>query len=207
MITFIIPSIGRETLSRTLQSLYSQTIANWKAIVVFDGIKNNLSTSITDERVTIYEIEKKGEDLNSAGNVRNYAIEKCDTEWVAFVDDDDTISNNYIELFNKELELCPELDTIIFRMNYLNNIIPPLSYKDIIKNHVGISFAMKKQIFDNGIIFIPSKVEDFLILDKIKNKNYKMCISPYICYFVRDKPIQSEDLFNENNRTYMNLNR
>lgn len=38
-ITFIIPSINRETLSRTIDSLFKQSNPNWKAIIIFDGVK------------------------------------------------------------------------------------------------------------------------------------------------------------------------
>lgn len=39
-ITFIIPTKGRRTLSRTLESLVNQTIPNWEAIVLLDGVTN-----------------------------------------------------------------------------------------------------------------------------------------------------------------------
>ena len=42
MITFIIPTIGRNTLTRTVISLLQQTNKNWKAIIIFDGIKSNI---------------------------------------------------------------------------------------------------------------------------------------------------------------------
>ena len=38
-ITFIIPTIGRDTLSNTIKSLEEQTNQNWNAIIIFDGIK------------------------------------------------------------------------------------------------------------------------------------------------------------------------
>ena len=38
-ITFIIPTIGRDTLLNSINSLFNQTIKEWKAIIIFDGIK------------------------------------------------------------------------------------------------------------------------------------------------------------------------
>ena len=35
-------------------------------------------------------------------------------------------------------------------------------------------------------IFVPSNNEDFQYLDKIRKNNYKMVISPYVTYLVRD---------------------
>jgi hypothetical protein len=52
-------------------------------------------------------------------------------------------------------------------------------------SYVGISFIMRKKIYDDGYIFTPSKFEDFVLLDKIRTGNYKMVISPYVKYYVR----------------------
>ena len=53
LITFIIPTIGRHTLSKTLDSLINQTNPNWKAIVIFDGITSTIQN--TDPRIRIIE--------------------------------------------------------------------------------------------------------------------------------------------------------
>ena len=87
MITFIIPSIGRDTLINSIQSIQNQTNENWKLIVIFDGVKSTLD--FQDDKIKVFEIEKTGECTNNAGNVRNYGMQYVDTEWIAFLDDDD----------------------------------------------------------------------------------------------------------------------
>ena len=42
LITFIIPSIGRPSLQRTINSLMDMKDPDWKAIIVFDGINPTL---------------------------------------------------------------------------------------------------------------------------------------------------------------------
>ena len=42
-ITFIIPTIGRETLEQSLDSLLTLKEINWNAVVLFDGVKNNIT--------------------------------------------------------------------------------------------------------------------------------------------------------------------
>ena len=66
MITFIIPTIGRQTLPRTIQSLKNLQNSNWKAIVIFDAILSRLEEFETKEeleeminRVAINIIKKK----------------------------------------------------------------------------------------------------------------------------------------------------
>jgi len=201
-ITFIIPTIGRKTLENSINSLLNQTITGWKAIVIFDGVSPTIN--INDNRIKIIQIEKLGLHINSAGNVRNYGISLANSKWIAFLDDDDIISFDYIETFYKELKIYPDLDVLIFRMKQNNRIIPKLSTDNFYICDVGISFIMNKDIYNNNLKFIPDGAEDFLYLNKIRNSNYKIIISPYVKYFVREKNI---NMFNDKgNRVLINYN-
>jgi len=65
-------------------------------------------------------------------------------------------------------------------------ILPTLDTYGLIGGEVGISFSVKKSIFDNGHIFYPSYKEDFDYLTGAIDKKYKLMISPYIKYFVHN---------------------
>ena len=116
-------------------------------------------------------------------------IEHVKTEWIGFLDDDDDLTNDYIDSFYKELTMNSDADVVIFRMRYSNGyILPELETDNFYVDHVGISFAIKKTIYDSSIHlhFVPSTNEDFQYLNKIRQNNYKMVISPYVTYLVRD---------------------
>ena len=203
MITFIIPTIGRSTLLATLSSLYAQTDGRWRAIIIFDGVPSSTVFSGDlldsgpeglDRRVQVLEIEKSGVHINSAGLVRNAGIRSCLTEWVGFVDDDDTLSSRYVETFYSEVESYPSTDVLLFRMyvekpSYLHPdsiILPELNTADFYWRKTGISFALRTSIFlDRGLWFEPSEEEDYLFLDGLRRRGIGMMISPYIRYFVR----------------------
>ena len=189
-ITFIIPTIGRESLQYSINSLLNQSILEWNAVIIFDGIKSTIVNN--DERIKIIETEKLGVNINSAGLIRNYAMSFVETEWIAFLDDDDIISDDYIEIFYKEIELYSETDLLIFRMNNEERIIPKLDTNNFYLCDVGISFIMKKEIYDNGLIFIQDGAEDFLYLDKIRKNRYKIMISPHTKYHVRTNIINND---------------
>lgn len=191
LITFIIPTIGRTSLQTAINSLYRQTIWDWKAIIIFDGIEPNIE--INDPRVKIITCEKSGtseiahghERNNGAGEVRNFGIRTCDTEWVAFLDDDDTLSYTYLEAFYNELANVYKPDLILFRMRHQEyGVLPKTNSVNIIQYESGISFALKRKIFNDGLWFNSSYAEDFDLLDRIKNAGYKIVMSPYVKYFV-----------------------
>ena len=200
-ITFIIPTIGRKTLKNTLISLQNQTIENWKAILIFDDCDININN--IDDRIKIVRCNKLGSNINNAGLVRNYGIELAHTKWIAFLDDDDVIDETYLEKFYEELELNNGFDVLIFRMNLCGRVIPSIYTDNFYINDVGISFVMKKEIFDNGIKFIPDAAEDFLLLNKIRKNNYKMIISPNVMYYVENSVHDSSII---GNRVFINYN-
>ena len=70
-ITFIIPSIGRNSLLNTINSLKNQNNNNWKAIIIFDGCKNILDENYINDQISFYEIEKTKCVINQTSDVRN----------------------------------------------------------------------------------------------------------------------------------------
>jgi glycosyltransferase involved in cell wall biosynthesis len=186
MITFIVPSIGRDTLGRTLQSLIQQTDPEWTCMVVMDGvdIPHDLPT---DERIKYMRIEKTGE-RNHGGRVRNAGMRaSTDSIWFAFVDDDDTVTSDYVEKLKKSIHQMPDVEVFIFRMMiWFNNILPFYNDTDFTKEHVGISFTIKASIFrEDKLYFEPSCGEDYDFLDRVRTAGKNIHILPYICYYVR----------------------
>lgn len=194
MIGFVIPSIGRDTIKYSLNSLMNQTDPDWKCWVGFDGKskdeidQNNL---ISDGRINyLYYKEKKGKSAHhgNAGLVRNSIISNVsvDCEWIGFLDDDDTLSKFYVEILKREIQKS-EFDCCVFRMRYDSEnekIVPPIGMNKIIQNYVGISFAVNRNfLVSNNLKFENNNAEDFLFLSEIQ-KIGKVYISPHICYNV-----------------------
>ena len=203
IITFIIPTIGRKSLLDSINSLYNLKNDKWRAIIIFDGIKNNYD--ITDKRITCIEIKKNGNiGLNhgNSGIVRNYGLNyDVETEWIGFLDDDDTLSPNYIDYLLEEIEINKNIDICIFRMIDKDKNITPNQYiHGIIENQVGISFAIKKNVADK-IRFINSDNEDYLYLKEAEYRLYNIIISPYVAYFIKISPYQCDIC----DRKYINL--
>lgn len=201
LITFIIPTINRNTLSRALLSLQNQTITNWKAIIIFDGCKptdTKLLELLSDNRFLYSSVKKIGVLKNiihgAVGFVRNIGMSLVKTPWIGFLDDDDYLLPNYTQYLLEEIEINPLGDLILFRMIDNDNIIPPEYITDIQFRYVGISFCYKTSLFQEGYKFTQSEKEDYELINKIKNTQKKIVISPFITYIVRDSNIISDTL-------------
>ena len=177
-VTFITPTLGRSTLARTFKSLEDQTDWNWKWFIIWDGIEPNQKFN-TDRQFNIVTPK-----LAHAGLVRNVGIEKVETEWMAFVDDDDFLHVHYVDRLKY---YSPNLDVVIFTYRDIKtgNTQPPRYLTDIKECNVGISFACRtKFIQDNNIKFTPYSIEDFRFLDDCRKAGARYKLTHEIMYWV-----------------------
>jgi len=189
LITFIVPTIGRISLLQTLESIESQTIDKWKAIIVFDNVEpsQEIKTKLDSNKLFSYIVlpHKLGQRRNNAGMVRNIGIHMATTEWVGFVDDDDSLMPNYVERVTKEISECPAVDCIIFRMLYQTYVIPHYLINILKKENVGISFCYKTAMRAK-FNFEAGDHEDYELLDAFKMAGKKMILSNYVTYRVQN---------------------
>jgi glycosyltransferase involved in cell wall biosynthesis len=182
LITFVIPSINRPSLLRCLLSLERQTNPNWRCIVIYDGVQGPV---FGHEKVTFITIDKIGligPANGQAGLVRNVGIKACSTEWIGFLDDDDTIHPQYVEtLFSK----YASFDFVVWRMKYQNGaILPPLHSNELRFANVGISFCYKRSL--GAFLFDKNRDgEDFDFLQKLFNTSKHYAVTSEVYYNVR----------------------
>lgn len=174
LVTFVIPTIGRESIVRTIQSLKDQHNQNWKAFIC-----GEISYETDDERITY--IRHKG----SAGENRNQALSRITTEWTAFVDDDDGISPDYVD---KLIEESPGYDCIVWRMLRPDLGIMP-RYQKIEWGNVGIHYALKTSLF-HQFPFMKRKNQDYFQLIQVEEAGYKIKFSDHLLYYARTEPPQ-----------------
>jgi putative glycosyltransferase len=90
-------------LNKCLDSIYKQSYSNWEAIIVDDGSTDS-SSSICDEwadkdkRFKVYHKENSG-----VCETRNIALSKISGEYIGFVDADDFLAYNALELVSKAI--------------------------------------------------------------------------------------------------------
>lgn len=182
IITFIIPSLNRFTIVRTINSLLSQSNPNWKCVIVYDGVDG---VQFNDERIKIIKIEKTGivgPKNGQSGLVRNEGIKNVNTEWIGFLDDDDTLHPDYVKILQTKYN---DYDFIVWRMKYQNGlIIPELDRKDLVFARVGISFCYKNKFKD--LFFDKNRDgEDFDFVKKLESLTDNWIITPEVYYNVR----------------------
>jgi glycosyltransferase involved in cell wall biosynthesis len=195
LVTFIIPSINRPTLRRALDSIAAQTNVAFRAVLIMDGCKAPEFVSSYTWLQTITLPSRVG-TRNYAGEVRNIGIREVTTEWIAFLDDDDTIAPSYVNSLAEEIRRRPGADAVIFRMRTNkttgHRVLPPKGATDFVKNEVGISFAVRTfprcMKGETVFSFEPGPTEDFCALDFLRSRKAEIVLSESVTYFVEMDP-------------------
>ena len=105
-LTIIMPCFNMEKyLTKSLDSIFSQTYQNFKLIVVDDSSTDNSYKILTEyQKKHQNMLVIKNEKNSGAGYSRNIALTKCNSKYVTFIDGDDYIDNNYYESFIKNIK-------------------------------------------------------------------------------------------------------
>ncbi len=103
-ISLIVPVYNAEKyLSENIESLINQTYKNIEIILINDGSTDNSGFLCNEfnkkhSQIITFHIKNSG-----ASNARNFGIEKASGDYIAFIDSDDKIEKNYIEILFENL--------------------------------------------------------------------------------------------------------
>lgn len=191
-ISVIVPTYNNEkTIRKCIDSIINQSYKNLEIIVINDGSTDNTREILKEykDKITVYE--KSNEGVSSA---RNLGIEKCNTEYLLFVDADDYLEINAIEIMYNEIV---ETNSDIVMGNIENSNIDRITIKDDKYEYIynmKIKYFMvqwnkliKKKLFNN--LTYPNihiAEDDYMIYHLLENvkkitfigkKTYNHCIN------------------------------
>lgn len=174
--------MNRDTLADAIQSVLDQSMANWKLVIVGDGVypEVNLQTSL-DDRITLFEGEYNG----SIGLTRNQGVMQVQTEWVGFLDDDDILEPDYVLHWATR---NPMTDVLVYKMNTNGHIVPE---RNILRyGNIGMNFATKYELARN-YLFRDERTggnEDWDFIERVlKGDFWQFEFVDYVGYYVRPR--------------------
>lgn len=99
LISIIVPVYNsKEYINKCLDSILNQSYENFEVILINDGSTDNSLLILeeyetNDKRIKVFSIDNAGQ-----GNARNVGLTKSSGEYIAYIDSDDHIEQNYLEL-------------------------------------------------------------------------------------------------------------
>ncbi|MEO3135266.1 glycosyltransferase family 2 protein [Turicibacter sanguinis] len=207
LISIVVPIYNVEKyLEECLASIINQTYKNIEIILVDDGSTDSSSVicrkyAEQDKRIKLFT--KKNGGLSDA---RNYGIDKSLGTYITFVDSDDLIASNYIEILYRAIDLSKTKMSICklkafydeeIPQNYENDVNSYLVLKKeeafkemLLERKFGVS-ACGKMIHRNcfeGIKFPYGKLyEDLATTFKFVNKSCSISFVNAELYFYRKR--------------------
>lgn len=146
LVSIIIPTFNRIALLTTaIQSVVKQSYLNWELLIIDD-----FSTDATEEivvsqargnsRINYYKNPVKG-----VNNARNYGLLKAKGDWVVFLDSDDELCENMLEVHLKKMELIgPVQLSVSFSKVYYEYNHSVIISDSIYSENLLLDFLIKK---------------------------------------------------------------
>ena len=192
-ISVIIPTYNNEnSIEKCLNSVLNQSYKEIDIIVINDGNTDETEKILTKykDRVQIYKKQNEG-----PASARNLGLEKCNTKYLFFVDADDYLENDAIEiLYNKLIET--NSDIVIGNIedsDEKDRTIQDDKYEYIFNQKIKYFMVqwnklMKKELFDGlkypNVHIAEDEYMIYHILEKTKKitfvskKTYNYCNNP-----------------------------
>lgn len=218
-ISVIVPVYKVEKyLDRCVESIVNQTYKNLEIILVDDGSPDNCPKMCDewakkDSRIKV--VHKQNGGLSDA---RNSGIDTASGEYLCFIDSDDYIDINFVEVLFKNLaDTESDMSICAFRKVYedkINNggkqtdiinvyqneeIINFFLCKDLLEKITACTKLYKKEIFDNLRFDVGRIYEDEFIAHKIYSKCKKIVTTTakLYNYLMREGSITNKPRYDE----------
>lgn len=153
-VSIILPFYNAEKdIIRCIESILSQSYVNFELVAVNDGASDSspsiLNTYLKkDKRIRL--INKENGGVSSA---RNAGIKVSNGDYICFVDSDDWLDENYLQVFYDKLKKC-DSDLIITQIKSVYSNKQVLSDEYVITELVSESFTPNDLFI--GELFIPT---------------------------------------------------
>lgn len=152
--SIIVPVYNTEKyLRRCLDSIKNQTFKDFECIIVNDGSTDNsinvIKKYLDDKRFILIDKENEGVSI-----ARNFGVKIAKGDFLLFIDSDDYVSNNYLDIINNNLEV--DLDVLKFGVKKIENdneIIMGISSFEKINSKEAIHYLIKDSYIDTPVSY------------------------------------------------------
>lgn len=178
LVSIVVPVYNAEKyIEDTVKSLLEQSYSDIEIVLVNDGSKDTSleicqRLSELDPRIKLFSQENAG-----VTRARALGVEKASGKWITFVDSDDTLPENAVEIL---IENCVDFDIVIGQVSYSVpgqwpypcfddecDSITAMKYLFKEKIHCGpVAKLINKDLFDKNVFDVPRIIthgEDFIM--------------------------------------------
>lgn len=145
-----------------INSLINQTYKDYEIIVIDDGSTDN-SRRLIEDFITNNKIKYFYKENGGVSSARNFALNYITGDWIIFIDADDWINDNALDLIKSEIEENNQIDVILTDL-YINQ-----NELEMVDNKICNNFFVEEK---EEIIYTTISLD---YGDKIYEKSYSNC--------------------------------
>lgn len=135
LISVIVPCYNvEEYLPKCIESILSQTYDNLEILLVDDGSPDNSGRicdeyAIRDSRIRV--IHKENEGLSDA---RNVALDVMKGEYVTFIDSDDYVADDYVEILYRLIAEHGVQMSVVWHQTFADGTVPSACHEQVFEH-------------------------------------------------------------------------
>jgi glycosyltransferase involved in cell wall biosynthesis len=200
VISIVMPTYNRpEHLKKAIDSVLSQTYENWELYIVGDNcpVLENVMNEYFDKRIKWWNLEQ---NYGSGGATpRNYALKRgVVTEWVTYLDDDNTWTPTHLQSLIDCINEHPESSYVFSSMNIEGK---PIYFKEPKRGRIDTSCVIHKTQLLYKYGYWKDRNEagyahDWEFFSRWKDESYAVTLQPTVEYSVAYNYQTHEELKN-----------
>lgn len=228
LVSVIVPVYNAEYyLEECIESILNQSYSNFELILVNDGSTDNSLNICNHYKASDSRIKVLSKNNSGVSDTRNYGIENSLGSYICFIDSDDMIKNNYVEVLLREIKndnveavFCnfaykydrrlikkePRIKSGIYHISEIRSIIiDDGTMSGILFGSVCVAIYNKSVILKNNIKFnrnIRNNEDGLFNITYCLSVNQVKILSNEYLYIYRqyERPTSSLDDYNINSR-------
>lgn len=180
MVSIVLPAYKSKFLGETIDSILSQTYADFELIIVNDASPEQLDSVVArydDARINYYVNEKNIGRENLAANW-NHCLQYASGEFVVLASDDDLYHPDFLKILVSLAQKYPSVDVFHCRVGVINEQGEPIFWSPSIAEYESdIDFIYQRSV-NRRTQLIP----DFLLRKKSLDEINGFCLYPKAWY-------------------------
>lgn len=163
MVSVITATVGRDSLSRVLQNVESQTYSEWEHVIVVDGVilaEDKIKEIVSHPQRSLVQIQKSKQDHGKSP--QNIGIVASRGDFVTLLDDDNEWLPEHLNCMMKPFESDPLLQIVfcpLTMIHFNNNNTREERHFSICQGKVDAgNWIAKREVFHrNGLFWAPHR--------------------------------------------------
>ena len=219
-ISVIIPVYNSEKyLEKCLESILSQTLSDFEIILIDDGSNDNSLEIIKKYAANHSNIIYKSKPNEGQAVARNLGIEMATGEFICFIDSDDYIEKDMLEILyengiknNSDIIICDYLEDFQNKSIYKKSLY--IDSENLIKSYIvcvagPCSKIIKTDLIkQNGLKFLENNIyEDLAVIPTLAlyTNNISYCKKPFYHYVIRTNSTMQQTKYNKKLESIFNV--